>query len=67
LYCVELSRTEGAQDDCAADLEDNVYLREQDRKRAIGFVERWADRERLTRNPCTWWEKLRRVDRCNKN
>jgi hypothetical protein len=64
VYCLELARTEGQQDDCAADLEDNVYLREQDRVRAIGFVDRFVERLKLSRNPCGWWERLRRAKRC---
>lgn len=64
IYCAELARTEDDKDDCTGDLEDNVYVREQDRKRTIRDVEAWAKDQALTRNPCSWFEKFFRVERC---
>ena len=63
-YCFELSRNEDEQDDCTGDLEDALFNANERGERQVKIVERFAARERLRRNPCSFWEKLRRVDRC---
>lgn len=56
LYCAELARTEDAQDECLGELEDHVYVREQDVNRAITFIQQAVERIRLSRNPCRWYQ-----------
>lgn len=63
-YCAESATTEDAQDDCAGDLEDALYNANRNGERTLTTVERYAARERLRRNPCSWWERLTRRDRC---
>lgn len=65
IYCVELAATEGAKDRCALDLEENVYTREEDRKRALGIIERGLRRIELMRKPCNVVERTLRFDRCD--
>lgn len=64
LYCVEDARTEGQRDNCALDLEDGFFLSEQDKARTIGFIEQAVARLKLARNPCGFWAKALRRDRC---
>lgn len=63
-YCAEDSRTEQAQDDCMGDLEDALFNANKRAERVVSLVVRFAARERLRRNPCSLWERLRRADRC---
>lgn len=63
-FCAEEAKTEQAQDDCLGDLEDALFNGNRRSERVVKLVERYAARERLRRNPCTWWEKLRRASRC---
>jgi hypothetical protein len=63
-YCAEDARTEQAQDDCMGDLEDALFNANTRSSRVIRLVERFAARERLRRNPCSWWERVRGADRC---
>lgn len=63
-YCFELSRTEDAQDDCTGDLEDALFNANERGERQVTTVEKFANREKLRRNPCTVWERMFRVDRC---
>ena len=63
-YCAELAVDEDAQDDCMGDLEDALYAANRKAERTLRTVTDYAARERLRRNPCSWWEKLIRRDRC---
>jgi hypothetical protein len=63
-YCAELAATEDAQDDCTGDLEDALYSANRNGERTLRTVTDYATRERLRRNPCSWWEKLTRNARC---
>lgn len=64
LYCVEDAVTEEDHDACALDLEESLWLAEDDKRRMLRTVEQAARRLELARNPCNWFEKLRRADRC---
>ena len=63
-YCSEQAATEDVQDDCMGDLEDALYNANRNGERTLTTVQRYVDRERLRRNPCSWWEKLTRRARC---
>jgi hypothetical protein len=63
-FCAEEARTEQAQDDCMADLEDGLFNANRRSERVVRLVERFAARERLRRNPCSLWERITRADRC---
>lgn len=56
-YCLELAKTEDAQDDCAGDLEDAFFASEQDKTIARGLFDKIARRLELQRNPCGWWSR----------
>lgn len=64
LYCAELSKTDGAQDDCLGDLEDALSMAEGDKASMLRTVQRGVSRLKLQRNPCGFWEKLFRQSRC---
>lgn len=63
-YCVEEAFTGEQMTDCASSGEDLHYLDTEDKRRMLGTAERAVKRVELSRNPCTWYEKLFRVDRC---
>lgn len=63
-YCAELAMTEDAQDDCLGDLEDGLFNANRNAERTLRTVSDYATRERLRRNPCSWWERVTRRDRC---
>lgn len=63
-YCAELAATEDEQDDCTGDLEDALFNANRNGERTLRTVTDYATRERLRRNPCSWWERLVRRDRC---
>src|SRR5690606_22696473 len=63
-YCAELAASEDDQDECMGDLEDALYNANQKAARTRMTVERFVAREHLRRNPCSWWERLFRRDRC---
>ncbi len=63
-YCAELAATEDAQDDCTGDLEDALYNSNRNGQRTKQTVDNFVARERLRRNPCAWWERVVRRDRC---
>ena len=63
-YCLELAKTEGAQDDCAADLEDGFYLSEQDKARALKLADLGLQRIELSRlPPCRWYDVQCKLER----
>lgn len=63
-YCVELSRTNGELQTCALDLEDALYLSNQDKAILQQLIDRAMKRLELARNPCSFFEKLFGNDRC---
>lgn len=63
-FCAEDAATEQAQDECMGDLEDALFTSNRRSERVVKLVERFAARERLRRNPCSWFERMRRVERC---
>lgn len=56
LYCMELSRTERAQDSCGGDLEDTLLSSETDKSVGLANLIRGIERIRLSLNPCRWWQ-----------
>lgn len=63
-YCAELAKTEDEQDDCMGDLEDALYNSNRNGERTKQTVDNFVARERLRRNPCSWWERFTRRARC---
>lgn len=63
-YCAELAVTEDEQDDCVGDLEDALHKANSNSARTLLTVRNYATRERLRRNPCSWWERVLRKARC---
>ena len=52
LYCMELARTEKAQDQCGGDLEDTLLSSETDKQVGLSNLERAVERIKLSINPC---------------
>lgn len=65
LYCVELAETQRQADACSVALEDNVFLREQDRRRALRLLDQGLRRIELSRDPCNFFERAFNRKRCN--
>lgn len=63
-YCAELAETEEAKDHCTGDLEDALFTSNRDKDRARNTLARGIQRLKLVRNPCGFWEKLFRNNRC---
>lgn len=61
---VEDAATAGQVFNLALDLEEVDWLHEEDKKRIVWFVQRATERIKTARNPCSWWERVRRVPRC---
>ena len=55
-YCAELARTEDQQDTCLGDLEDVVYQSNRDKERGLITLRKAAERIRLSRAPCRWYQ-----------
>lgn len=51
-YCLEISTTERAQDDCAADLEDGFFGSEQDKANGLTLFRKYIRELELARDPC---------------
>lgn len=64
IYCAEESITEEDKDRCTGDLEDGLFTSNKDKVRASKTLDRGIARLKLLRNPCGFWEKLFRADRC---
>lgn len=62
LYCVELAVTQAEADACAVELEENAYLREQDRQRALALLSRGLKRIEMR---CGFWARLVRSKACD--
>jgi hypothetical protein len=56
LYCMELARTERAQDSCGGDLEDTLLASETDKAVGLSNLRRGIERIRLSLNPCRWYD-----------
>lgn len=63
-YCAELAKSEDEQDDCMGDLEDALYNANRNGERTKLTVDNFVARERLRRNPCSWWERFMHRARC---
>lgn len=63
-YCVEDALTEKAQDECATDLEDTLFKANRGLTALVRRAEDFVHALKLQRNPCSWWERVRRVPRC---
>lgn len=63
-YCVEDALTGRDMERCALEGEDLKFLLEGDKQRMLNTAKKAAKRLELVRNPCRWYEKLFRVDRC---
>lgn len=64
LYCMELARTEEQQDDCGGELEDALLLSEEDKYLGRLLIDKFIERVELDRNPCGFWARVFRNDRC---
>lgn len=56
-YCVELSLTNRELQTCALDLEDALFLANQDKALLQDLIDRATKRLELGRNPCGWWAR----------
>lgn len=63
-YCAEIAKTSDEQDACMGDLEDALYNGNRKGESTYQTVTKFIARERLRRNPCTFWEKVRFAKRC---
>lgn len=63
-YCLELATTQEAQDECAGDLEDGVFLAEQDKRSGLALFDKFVRRLKLQRNPCGFWARTFNNARC---
>lgn len=64
LYCIEDAVTQQQHDACDLDLEDNVFVREQDRIEALALLHRALRRVELARNPCGFFKRIFNRDEC---
>jgi hypothetical protein len=64
LYCIEDAATQQQHDACDLDLEDNVFVREEDRKEALRVLERAVRRIELSRNPCGFFRRVFKRREC---
>ena len=60
----EDARTTGEVWNLALDLEDANWMHDQDKARIVKFVGRAADRIKLARQPCSFWQSLWKSNRC---
>jgi hypothetical protein len=58
LYCIEDAVTQQQHDECDLDLEDNVFVREQDRIEALALLRKAVRRIELARNPCGFFKRV---------
>jgi hypothetical protein len=56
-YCFEDAVTEREQDHCTGDLEDALYNANNRLDSLVETVVRFVKREKLRRNPCTFWQR----------
>lgn len=63
-YCMELATTEDEQDACGGDLEDALFIANKRLASIVDTVTEFVGLDKLRRNPCSWWERVRGVDRC---
>lgn len=56
-YCLEFAKTTREQEECAADLEDLVFLMRHDEKDALKFVQDYVARGTKLRKPCKFWQR----------
>lgn len=63
-YCVEEAYSGKDMEDCALAGEDLNFLNTQDKARMLRTAERAVKRVELAVDPCSWWERITRADRC---
>lgn len=63
-YCAELADTEDRQDACMGDLEDALFNANLRLRRVVNLVTNGVVRLKQQRNPCGWWARMVRQDRC---
>lgn len=64
-YCLEESRIQSQQDECAGNLEDALWSSNRDKERALRDIRRAIQRIRISRNPCNILGRLFNRDRCS--
>lgn len=63
-YCLELAKTENAQDDCAGDLEDGLFTANRALQRVDTMADKFVRRLKLQRNPCGFWKRTFKRSEC---
>ena len=63
-YCAEDAVTERQEDDCTGNLEDALFNANRDKESARSTLHKGVQRLKLARDPCGWWSRLLRRDRC---
>ena len=63
-FCAEDAITEEQKDACTGDLEDIAFAGNRDKERAKDTLRKGIARLKLARNPCSWFERVLRKDRC---
>ena len=63
-YCMELAKTERAQDTCSGDLEDGFGAAETDKAVGLANILRGIERIKLSLVPCGFFANVFRLDRC---
>ncbi len=56
-YCLELADTEGARDQCALDLEESLWLSNQDKIRTKRFIDKVIERIHNDSKKCKIWSR----------
>ena len=56
-YCLELAETEGARDECSLDLEEALWLSNQDKARTRRFMDKVIERIHNDSRKCRVWRK----------
>jgi len=64
-YCLEESRIQAQQDECAGNLEDALWSSNRDKERALRDIRRAIQRIRISRSPCNILSRLFNRDRCS--
>lgn len=64
MYCAEDARTDREQDACLGDVEDGYFNSEQDKAEGRRQTDLFVQRQSLARQPCGFFARLFRRDRC---
>lgn len=63
-YCLEDAMSEGARDECALDLEEALWLSNEDKARLKHFLEKSVKTLKLRRQPCGFFKRVFRPSAC---